>query len=346
MNGLLIILLLLFETKCDNVKMLYKQIDEIAPHNINVLLLGESGTGKEVLADLLQSKSDRKSQSYVKLNCTALPETMIESELFGHEKGAFTGAHSYRIGKFEQADGGTLLLDELGDAALSTQAKILRVIENKGFSRLGGNREIKADVRIIATTNKNIETAIQDGEFRLDLFYRFGAVLLIPSLKQRQADLESFLENFLYWCENELNKQTLGFSPEAKYKLLNHCWVGNLREMQHVVKRAVISASANELINVENLTIRCTRGNGTSIAETKIVENDETLIKKLKSLNLGGIEQAVIVEALERCSYLQKFAAVKLGISPRALNYKIKEFGITHRLWKKNTGLNSGSSAV
>lgn len=345
MNGLLITLLLLLETKCDNVKMLYKQIDEIAPHNINVLLLGESGTGKEVLADLLQSKSDRKSQPYIKLNCTALPETMIESELFGHEKGAFTGAHSHRIGKFEQADGGTLLLDELGDAALSTQAKILRVIENKGFSRLGGNREIKTDVRIIATTNKNIETAIQTGEFRLDLFYRFGAVLLVPSLKQRQADLESFLESFRYWAENEFNKQTLGFSSEAKHKLLNHCWIGNLREMQHVIKRAVISTPVNTQINVEHLTIRC-NNRGMSIAETKIAETDELLLKRLKILNLNSIEGIVVKEALERSSYLQKLAAVKLGISARALNYKIKELGITHRTWKKNVGNVSGSPDV
>lgn len=345
MNILLLTILLLFETKCDNVKLLYKQINEIAPHNINVLLLGESGTGKEVLADLLQSKSDRKDKPYVKLNCTALPETMIESELFGHEKGAFTGAHSYRIGKFEAANGGTLLLDEIGDAALSTQAKILRVIEHKGFSRLGGNREIATDVRVIATTNKNIETAIQTGEFRLDLFYRFGAVLLIPSLKQRQADLESFLENFRYWAEDEFSKQTLGFSPEAKHKLLNHCWVGNLREMQHVVKRAVISTPINTLINEEHLTIRC-NGRGTSIAEVKVVETDELLLKRLKDLNLDRIEQVVVVEALERSSYLQKLAAVKLGISPRALNYKINQYGITHHSWKKNIGTGSGSSDV
>lgn len=346
MNKLLILILLLFETKCDNVKMLYKQIDEIAPHNINVLLLGESGTGKEILADLLQSKSNRKAQPYVKLNCTALPETMIESELFGHEKGAFTGAHSHRIGKFEQANGGTLLLDEIGDATLSTQAKILRVIENKSFSRLGGNRDVQTDVRIIATTNKNIQAAIQAEEFRLDLFYRFGAELIVPSLKQRQADLESFLENFRYWSENELSKQTLGFSPDAKAKLLTHNWDGNLREMQHVVKRAVISAPINELINVEHLTIRCNRkpSNGTSIAEVKTVEPDTALLKRLNDLNLDHIEQIVIREALERSSYLQKFAASKLGISPRALNYKIKEFGITHRSWKKNTGTGSGLS--
>ena len=337
MNKLLLIILLLLETKCDNVRLLYKQIDEIAPHNINVLLLGESGTGKEILADLLQSKSDRKSQPYIKLNCTALPETMIESELFGHEKGAFTGAHSHRIGKFEQANGGTLLLDEIGDATLSTQAKILRIIENKSFSRLGGNRDVQTDVRIIATTNKNIETAIQDGDFRLDLFYRFGAVLLVPSLKQRQADLESFLENFRYWAEDEFSKQTLGFSSEAKHKLLNHCWIGNLREMQHVVKRAVISTPANSLINAENLTIRC-NNRGTSIAEVKVVETDELLLKRLKTLNLNSIEEVVIREALERSSYLQKLAAVKLGISPRALNYKIKEYGITHKSWKKNVG--------
>lgn len=339
---LLLILLLLFETKCDNVKTLYRQIDEIAPHNINVLLQGESGTGKEVFADLLQSKSDRKNQPYIKLNCTALPETMIESELFGHEKGAFTGAHSHRIGKFEQANGGTLLLDELGDAALSTQAKILRVIENKNFSRLGGNREIQTDVRIIATTNKNIESAIQDGSFRLDLFYRFGAFLLVPSVSQRQADVESFLENFRYWAESELNKQTLGFSPEARHKLVNHCWVGNLREMQHVVKRAVLSTPANTPINIEYLTIRC-NGRGTGIAEAKVVETDELLLKKLKNLNLDAIEGVVIKEALERSSYLQKLAAVKLGISPRALNYKIKDYGITHRSWKKNVEHVSGS---
>lgn len=349
MNFILWITLLIFDTKCENVKLLYRQIDEIAPHDINVLLLGESGTGKEVLADLLQSKSNRRDKPYLKINCTALPETMIESELFGYERGAFTGAMQRRIGKFEVADGGTLLLDEIGDASLPMQAKILRVAENKSFARLGGNEEIKTDVRIISTTNQNIEKQIADDKFRLDLFYRLGgAILLVPNLKQRKDDLETFLEAFRFWAEEEFKKQTLGFSPEARKILVEHCWIGNLREMQHVIKRAVISTIENTLIIKENLTIRCGRknGNGTGIAIIKQNEDDASLLKKLESLNLDTIEQIVVGEALERSSYLQKSAATKLGISPRALNYKIKEYGITHRAWKKNTGYGSVSPDV
>lgn len=330
--------MLLFETKCDNVKLLYKQIDDIAPHNINVLFLGETGTGKEILADLLQVKSTRADKPYLKINCTALPETMIESELFGYEKSAFTGAHQRRIGKFEAANGGTLFLDEIGDTSLAMQAKILRVVENRTFSRLGGNENVECDVRIVSATNKNIESEVQKGNFRLDLFYRLGgAVLPVPSLKQRQDDLETFLEHFRYQAEGEFGKVTAGFSFEAKKLLIKHDWPGNLREMQHVVKRAVVVTPTGDEIGTEAMTLRNYRHERPSEIKT-IEESDTVHLKRLKSLDLEQIERSVVIEALARREWRQNEAAVLLGISPRALNYKISHYGLTHPTWKTHKG--------
>lgn len=324
----------LLTTNCSNVKALYKQIDEIAPYNVNVLLLGETGVGKEVIADLIQKKSVRSDKPYIKVNCTAIPETMIESELFGFEKGAFTGAFQSHKGKFEEANEGTILLDEIGDANLSVQAKILRVAENKAFSRLGSNKEIKCDVRIISATNKNIEEAAAREEFRSDLFYRLaGAVLLVPSLRHRQGDIENFISHFEQQAEEEIGKDILGLSLEAKNLLLSHTWPGNLREMQQVIRRAVIATPAGEEIRLEHITLRSQK-RGSSIAPVMPIEINP--LNKLKDLSLANAEKDLVLEALRRCNWQQNKAARLLGISPRAMNYKISMYGITHTTWKAN----------
>ncbi|HKZ16897.1 MAG TPA: sigma-54 dependent transcriptional regulator, partial [Geobacteraceae bacterium] len=217
------------------------QIDLVAPTNASVLITGENGTGKELVARSIHFSSTRRDKSFVEINCAAIPEELIESELFGHEKGAFTGAVAQKKGKFDLADGGTIFLDEIGDMSLKTQAKVLRILQERKFERVGGTKTLEVDVRVIAATNKILEDEIKAGNFREDLFYRLNVVpFTVPPLRARKGDIPLLLDQFLQKCCTREGREVKFFSPEAMELMKNHDWPGNVRELKNIVERLVI----------------------------------------------------------------------------------------------------------
>ena len=226
-----------------------KLIGRVAPQEVNVLILGESGTGKELVARAIYHHSKRSSGPFLAINCAAIPESLLESELFGHERGAFTGAHQRRIGKFEQCDGGTLLLDEIGDMALSTQAKILRLVQERCFERVGGSESIQSDVRIIAATNQPLDQMIEQGRFRRDLYYRLrGVTIPLPPLRERREDIPELAHHFLFRFNGEVGRSVHSIAPETLDLLTNYDWPGNVRELQNVIRSALIASSGTALL--------------------------------------------------------------------------------------------------
>jgi DNA-binding NtrC family response regulator len=310
------------------IRKIFEIIKKIARSNASILITGETGTGKELIASLAHYNSLRAKQSFVKVNCAALQENLLESELFGHEKGAFTSADRQRIGRFEQANGGTLFLDEIGDMSASTQAKVLRVLQEQEFERLGGMKTIKVDVRIIAATNKNLKEAIANNTFREDLYYRLNTVAIeTPALRERKEDVLPLATFFARKYSEELKKAISGFSPQAVKYLTRHNWPGNIRELQNTIERAVLMAEAN-LIGVEDLTLTATKGDASSI--------DALGIKIPPSgIKLDDLERNTIIEALKMTNWVQKDAAELLGVSRRVLNYKVKIHNINHDRWRR-----------
>jgi len=299
----------------------------VAPMRSTVLLTGETGTGKEVVAAMIHEASARAAGPFVKVNCAALPETLLESELFGHEKGAFTSADRVRIGRFEQANGGTLFLDEVGDLSLATQAKLLRALQEQEFQRLGGTRALRTDARIIAATNRDLERALASGDFREDLYFRLNVITIpLPPLRERREDIEALALYFLEQFGHELGRARTGFSQAAQEKLLGHVWPGNVRELRNAIERAVL---LSEGTRIEAADLRF--GSGTNPAGGAW----------RPALPPGGvamddIERAVVLEALERHGWVQKEAAAWLGVSRRKLNYMIQRMGVTHPSWRRN----------
>jgi DNA-binding NtrC family response regulator len=310
------------------IRKIFEIVKKIARSNASILITGETGTGKELIASLAHYNSLRAKQSFVKVNCAALQENLLESELFGHEKGAFTSADRQRIGRFEQANGGTLFLDEIGDMSASTQAKVLRVLQEQEFERLGGMKTIKVDVRIIAATNKNLKDAIANNTFREDLYYRLNTVgIETPALRERKEDVLPLANFFAKKYSEELNKTISGFSPQAVKYLTRHNWPGNIRELQNAIERAVLMAETN-LIGVEDLTLNATKGEASSI--------DALGIKIPPSgIKLDDLERSTIIEALKMTNWVQKDAAELLGVSRRVLNYKVKIHNINHDRWRR-----------
>jgi DNA-binding NtrC family response regulator len=310
------------------IRKIFEIIKKIARSNASILITGETGTGKELIASLAHYNSLRAKQSFVKVNCAALQENLLESELFGHEKGAFTSADRQRIGRFEQANGGTLFLDEIGDMSASTQAKVLRVLQEQEFERLGGMKTIKVDVRIIAATNKNLKEAIANNTFREDLYYRLNTVgIETPALRERKEDVLPLANFFAKKYSDELKKTISGFSPQAVKYLTRHNWPGNIRELQNTIERAVLMAESN-LIGVEDLTLNATKGDASSI--------DALGIKIPPSgIKLDDLERNTIIEALKMTNWVQKDAAELLGVSRRVLNYKVKIHNINHDRWRR-----------
>jgi len=310
------------------IRKIFEIIKKIARSNASILITGETGTGKELIASLAHYNSLRAKQSFVKVNCAALQENLLESELFGHEKGAFTSADRQRIGRFEQANGGTLFLDEIGDMSASTQAKVLRVLQEQEFERLGGMKTIKVDVRIIAATNKNLKEAITNNTFREDLYYRLNTVgIETPALRERKEDVLPLANFFAKKYSEELKKTISGFSPQAVKYLTRHNWPGNIRELQNAIERAVLMAESN-LIGVEDLTLNATKGDASSI--------DAMGIKIPPSgIKLDDLERNTIIEALKMTNWVQKDAAELLGVSRRVLNYKVKIHNINHDRWRR-----------
>jgi two-component system, NtrC family, nitrogen regulation response regulator GlnG len=234
---------------CSAMQEVYKAIGRVAGHDVTVLIRGESGTGKELVARAIYHYSRRSAGSFLAVNCAAIPENLLESELFGHEKGSFTGADRKRIGKFEQCVGGTLLLDEIGDMTLMTQAKILRVLQDQKFERVGGNETITTNVRIIAATNRNLESMVAAHQFRDDLLYRLNVFTIkVPPLRERQDDIPALVEHFLKQFGRELNKRVQQITPDALELLRNYAWPGNIRELQSVLKQALLQASGTVLV--------------------------------------------------------------------------------------------------
>ncbi len=317
--------------ECPQIKRVFQTVNKVAATNSSVILVGETGTGKELIAGAIHYNSTRRNGAFVRVNCAALPEQLLESELFGHEKGAFTGADKLRIGRFEQADGGTIFLDEIGDMTLITQAKVLRVLQEKEFERIGSNRTIKSDVRIISATNKNLKKLIDEGHFRDDLYYRLNVITIrIPTLRERGGDIVRLANFFLNKYSADLNKSIKGFHSLAIEALTEYHWPGNIRELENAVERAVIMAEGDyvkaEELNISDYGDR--RGSGGL--------NPDLISIPPQGIKLEEVERGLVLQALERCQWVQKDAAQLLGISTRVFNYKVKNFNITHPRWIRN----------
>ena len=293
----------------------------VAASNATVMLRGESGTGKELVAKAIHYHSPRANAPLIKVNCAALPETLLESELFGHEKGAFTGATAKRVGRFEAADKGTLFLDEIGDLTQGMQVKLLRVLQEKEFERLGGNQTIKSDVRVIAATNRDLETAMKEGQFREDLYYRLNVVsVVIPPLRQRREDVPALIDLFIKKYSEENNTSISGVVLEARDLLMRYSYPGNVRELENIIERAVV-LSKQGTITVSDLPLHL-RSEAPE-AEVCFRQSKDSLTETLDT-----VERGLILEALKETGGIQTRAAQKLGISERVLRYKLKKYKI------------------
>jgi two-component system NtrC family response regulator len=296
-------------------------VARVAPSQATVLIRGESGTGKELIANAIHYASTRSEKPLIKVSCSAIPETLLESELFGHEKGSFTGAIQKRIGRFEEADGGTIFLDEIGELSASTQVKLLRILQEKEFQRLGSNHTLKTDVRVIAATHRNLEEAMKKSLFREDLYYRLNVIsILLPPLRERKEDIPILLDHFFKKYLEINQKKIHDLSKEARTILLRHSFPGNVRELENLIERAVVLCRG-EVITTQDLPFHLQEGPS---------EKQWEFSRKTKTLpdSLEEIERNMIVNALHQHQGVQTRAAESLGISERVLRYKIKKYGI------------------
>lgn len=306
---------------CAVMKKLQQAILQAAPSRATVLIRGESGVGKELVARAIHFASPRKKGPFVCLNCAALSETLLESELFGHERGAFTGATDRKIGKFEAADKGTLMLDEIGEMSQSIQAKFLRVLEGHPFERVGGNQAIKADVRVIAATNRDLEQDVAQGEFRRDLYFRLHVVeVLVPPLRKRSDDIVQLAAHFLERFNAETGKKLQGFTPAALDMMLKYRWPGNVRELKNVIERAVV-LTRNELIDCEDLTL-------SSLAPSSESAEMPIPSASYEPCSLSDVERAHIAATLKAEGWNKSRSAGILGIERSTLDRKIRRYGL------------------
>jgi len=308
-------------TQSPKMEEVLSLVARVAPSQSTVLIRGESGTGKGLIAKIIHYQSGRANGPMVTVNCAAIPENLLESELFGHEKGAFTGALFQHLGKFEQAQGGTLFLDEIGDLSPALQAKLLRAIQEKTFERVGGNKTIQVDVRLISATHQDLESHIATGRFRQDLYFRLNVVsLLLPPLRERREDIPLLIDHFLKKFGRENKKEDLEISKEARELLLRHTYPGNVRELENLVERAVV-LSRSSLITSRDLPFHLKEG----AAEI----NDGSFPTGLNlSEQVDALEKRLIGQALSEAEGVQTRAAEKLGISERVLRYKLKNYGL------------------
>jgi Nif-specific regulatory protein len=295
-----------------------KTVLKVSKSKATVLLRGESGTGKELIAKAIHFESPRAKGPFIAVNCAAIPETLLEAELFGYERGAFTGAVTAKPGKFELANGGTLFLDEIGEMSPTLQAKLLRVIQEHTFERLGGTKSINVDVRIIAATNKDLEDMVKKGLFREDLYWRLNVVsIFLPPLRERKEDIPLLIEHFLKRFNKEYGRR-ISISSQAMEKLIRYSWPGNVRELENTIERLVILAEKEE-ITVEDLPIHIK----SEMLKPFNPSNTYSLKKEIEELEKRRIE-----EALKKCDYNQALAARLLGITQRQIGYKIKKYKI------------------
>ena len=299
------------------MKEVYRLIEQVANSNATVLIRGESGTGKDLVAHAIHYNSLRADKPFVKVNCTALPDTLLESELFGHEKGAFTGAGERKLGRFERAHGGTIFLDEIGDFSLNLQVKLLRVIQFKEFERVGGLETIKTNVRIIVATHKNLEEQIKEGLFREDLYYRINVFpIYMPPLRDRKDDIMLLADYFLEKIAAENNKNISRISTPAIEMLTRYHWPGNIRELENCIERAVLLCN-DDVLRSEHMP-----------PSLQIIKKDETVAKRSLTEIIENKERELIVDALKKFGGQQRKTAIELGISERILGYKIKKYNI------------------
>jgi DNA-binding NtrC family response regulator len=316
------------------MRQVLHMVKKVAPTDATVVLTGETGTGKELVSGAIHYNSLRAKKAFVKVNCAALPPQLLESELFGHEKGAFTGADKLRIGRFEQARGGSILLDEIADVSLNLQVKLLRVLQEHKIERIGSNRSITLDVRIISATNKSLQREVENGRFRQDLFYRINVVnICVPPLRKRKGDIMPLARYFLAKFSREFGKQVHDFEPHTVQSLLSYSWPGNVRELRNVIERAVLMTE-KEILTTEDLHLNHTTDQET--AETVGKEGNELVRIPREGLSLKELEEDLIRQALRATHWVQKDAAKLLRISPRSLNYKIAKYGIKNPQWRKN----------
>ena len=299
-------------------------IKKLARTDSTILVTGETGTGKSFLSGNIHFNSLRRHKPFIKVNCANIPETLLESELFGHEKGAFTGADKTRTGRFEQAGGGTIFLDEFCELGFELQAKLLRAIEDKAFERVGGNKTIHADTRIIAATNRDIESLVREGNFREDLYYRINVLRIhLPPLRERVECIEALAHYLLAKLGRSAKKKIDSFEPEVIEMFRQYPWPGNIRQLSNTIERAILME--------DEMLIR-----KASISLPKIDALSPSKTKPAGLTLSPDQEKALISRALQDNLWIQKDAARQLGITPRALNYRIKKLGITHTRWRKN----------
>lgn len=303
------------------MERLLETVAQVAPSEATVLVVGESGTGKELIAGALHHNSQRKEGPLVKMNCAAVTETLLESELFGHEKGAFTGAYKRKEGRFVQAEGGTLFLDEVSEMSLAMQAKVLRVLQEREITRVGGEGTLKVDVRLVAATNKDLLLEIEAGRFREDLFYRLNVVTLkIPPLRERQEDIPLLAQHFAKEFARKNQKPVKGFTPQAMDRLLKYDWPGNIRELMNAVERAVVLSRSDYLGDEEFVLVFRAR------PEEERSERVEA--KGTANLPLEEVEKTTILNTLEAAGGNKSETARRLGITRRTLHKKLKKYGL------------------
>jgi DNA-binding NtrC family response regulator len=297
---------------------LVRLVEQVAPSRASVLIVGETGTGKELIAEMIHRGSPRAKAPLVRLNCAALTESLLESELFGHERGAFTGAVSRREGRFEQADGGSLFLDEVSEIPAATQVKLLRFLQERSFERVGGNETIKVDVRVIAASNRDLRQRIAEGSFREDLYYRLNVVTLeVPPLRRRGSDIAELAAFFLRRYADENGKRIDGLSEGALAALSSYAWPGNVRELENAIERAVVLCE-DARIEVKHLPTQ---------VRSELISSDPEAAPPIPGTTIYDLERFAILRTLEACKGSTSKAATILGISPRKIQYKLHEYG-------------------
>jgi two-component system nitrogen regulation response regulator GlnG len=321
------------------IQEMSKAIGRIAPQDVSVLILGESGTGKELVARAIYQHSRRAGKPFLAINCAAIPEALLESELFGHEAGAFTGAHRRRVGKFEQCNGGTLFLDEIGDMSPATQAKMLRILQEQCFEPLGSNQSVRTQVRIIAATNQNLEKMVEEGRFRKDLYYRLNVVTIrVPALRERLDDVSELAHYFLFKFNREFATDVRGFDPETLVLLQQHAWPGNVRELQGVIKQALLNATGHLVLPeflpsglVKSVPPEVVPPDGNERIDLQeavralIREGEGDLYDKVMQI----VERVLFTEVLHHTHGHQARASEMLGVNRTTLRYKLRNLGIS-----------------
>ena len=320
----------MFIYKSEKMQRIKQIIDQVAGTDVTVLVQGESGVGKEVVARSIHQNSPRRDGPFIKVNCAAIPQELLESELFGYEKGAFTGAYRQKLGKFELAHGGTIFLDEIVEIPLSLQAKLLQVLQDREFSRLGGKKDIRVDIRVLAATNRNIEESVKNNQFREDLYYRMNVVNIhVPPLRERKEELPTLIEYFLDKFSKKYNKDVNPITESILTMFLEHPWPGNVRELENTVHRYVVLGNTEEL--VEEFVFLRESAKAKEEKSEKSIDGSRPSLREVQRDAILRAEREVISKVLNQANWNRKRSAELLSISYKALLYKIKDYGIQRR---------------